>query len=123
MFEIDIEGSFSSAHSLKGYQGNCSFVHGHNWTVIAYVQAERLDAVGIAMDFRKLKTELNDILQTFDHKNLNELPEFQAANPTSELLAKIIFERLAAKIDGGDARVSKVRVKESPGSGASYFVS
>lgn len=123
MFEIDIEGSFSSAHSLKGYQGNCSFVHGHNWTVIAYVQVERLDAVGIALDFRKLKTELNDLLQTFDHKNLNELPEFQTANPTSELLAKIIFERLAAKINDGDARVSKVRVKESPGSGASYFVS
>ena len=123
MFEIDIEGSFSSAHSLKGYQGNCSFVHGHNWTVIAYVQAEQLDAVGIALDFRKLKTELNDILLAFDHKNLNELPEFHSVNPTSELLAKIIFERLSEKINDGGVRVSKVRVKESPGSGASYFVS
>ena len=59
MFEIDIQREFASAHCLKGYNGNCSEVHGHNWVVQAFVQAQELDEIGIAMDFRALKNELD----------------------------------------------------------------
>jgi 6-pyruvoyltetrahydropterin/6-carboxytetrahydropterin synthase len=121
MYEIDIERDFSAAHSLRGYQGNCSALHGHNWKVQAVVQAEKLDEIGIAVDFRKLKLELDKILEELDHCNLSELEYFQQANPTSEMIAKLIFDKLSLNINTKNVRVTKVRVCESPGSGATYY--
>lgn len=121
MFEIDIERDFSAAHCLRGYKGNCSALHGHNWAVQAVVRAETVDEVGIALDFRKLKSELDAILSELDHTNLNEHEMFTKANPTSELLAKYIYQELSEKMNDGNVKVYKVRVCESPGSGASYM--
>ncbi|MDD3118702.1 MAG: 6-carboxytetrahydropterin synthase QueD [Victivallales bacterium] len=121
MFEVDIRREFSAAHCLRGYRGNCSRLHGHNWEVQAFVRAEELDAIGIAVDFRRLKDELEKILAEFDHTNISELSYFAASNPTSELIAKTIFEKLAAALDDGRVKVDRVRVCESPSSGATYF--
>ncbi len=121
MFEVDIERDFSAAHCLRGYQGNCSNLHGHNWTVQVYVRAEKLDEVGIAVDFRKLKGETEQLLDEFDHTNISELEYFKDSNPTSELIAKVIFNKLSEKLNDNRVKVHRVRVCESPGSGATYF--
>ncbi len=121
MFEIDIERDFSAAHQLKGYQGNCSALHGHNWTVQAVIQVSELDELGIGIDFRKLKRDLDDILEKYDHRNLSELPEFSASNPTSERLAELVYRRLAERVNDGRVKVQRVRICESPGSGATYY--
>lgn len=120
MFEIDITRSFSAAHCLRGYQGDCSELHGHNWTVQAVLQAERLDAIGIAVDFKKLKRELDAILAEFDHTNISDHPDFKSINPTSEIIAKTVFTRLADKMNEANVKVARVRVGESPNSGATY---
>lgn len=121
MFELDICKEFSAAHSLKGYNGDCSLLHGHNWKVQVFIRSEELDSVGIAVDFKVLKKELDAILKELDHKHLNELPIFQDRNPTSEHLAMYIYKRLSATVNDGKAIVSRVRVCESEHSGASYF--
>jgi 6-pyruvoyltetrahydropterin/6-carboxytetrahydropterin synthase len=121
MFEIDITREFSAAHSLRGYQGNCSELHGHNWTVMAVVKSPKLDEIGIALDFRKLKTELDTILDEFDHTNVSDHEAFADLNPTSEVLAMVIFEKLSACLNDGCIKVDRVRVCESPGSGATYY--
>jgi 6-pyruvoyltetrahydropterin/6-carboxytetrahydropterin synthase len=121
MYEIDIQREFSAAHTLKGYNGNCSSLHGHNWIVQATVASPVLDNIGIAVDFRALKSEIDIIIEELDHTNLNELSPFTDKNPTSEQLAKYIFDRLAAKLTTDTISVAKVRVCESPGSGATYF--
>ena len=121
MFELDIQKEFSAAHFLKDYNGDCAKLHGHNYLVQVFVQSEELDEIGIALDFKVLKKELDAILTELDHKYLNELPEFADKNPTSENLAKYIYKRLSSKVNDGKARVSKVRVCESLSSGASYF--
>lgn len=121
MYELDIEKEFSAAHSLRGYKGDCSILHGHNWTVQVFVASEELDEIGIAVDFRKMKADLDAILDEFDHKNLSELDYFRTSNPTSEKLAKIIYEKLSEKINGEKTKVTRVRVCESRGSGASYY--
>ena len=123
MYEIDIEGSFSAAHCLRGYQGNCSALHGHNWLVQVTVKVDDVDEIGIAVDFRSLKQELREILTGFDHKNLNDLECFQEINPTSELLARYIYRQISAKFADDRVTVAKVRVCESPGAGASYYES
>ena len=121
MFELDITREFSGAHSLRGYNGDCKCLHGHNWIIQVFVQSEELDEVGIAVDFKVLKKELNSILEELDHKYLNDLEIFKDCNPTSENLARYIYKRLPAAVNDGKAKVSKVRVCESLTSGASYY--
>ena len=120
MFEIEIERCFSAAHQLRGYNGNCSNLHGHNYRVTVTVRSNELDRIGIALDFRKLKQELDSLLEEYDHRNLSELPEFQELNPTSEVLARTIYRRMGEKMNGGPIRVWKVRVGESDSSAVTY---
>ena len=87
---------------------------------LAVVRAE-LDRIGIALDFRKLKQELDSLLEEYDHRNLSELPEFQEINPTSEVLARTIYRRMGEKMNEGPIRVWKVRVGESDSSAVTYF--
>ncbi len=121
MFELDVTREFSGAHALRGYNGTCQDLHGHNWTIQVFVQSAELDEIGIAVDFRVLKRELDAILEELDHKYLNELPEFREKNPTSENLAQYIYRRLANTVNDGKVKISRVRVCESRTSGASYF--
>ena len=121
MFELDVIREFSSAHCLKGYCGNCSEKHGHNWSVQVFIRSEKLDEIGIAVDFKALKRELDALLLTLDHKDLNTVPPFDKLNPTSENLSMYIYKTLAEKLNGNGIKVYRVRVGENQSSGASYF--
>ena len=121
MFELDVIREFSSAHCLKGYCGNCSEKHGHNWSVQVFIRSEKLDEIGIAVDFKALKRELDALLGELDHKDLNSIPPFDKLNPTSENIAMYIYKRLAEKLNGNGVKVYRVRVGENASSGASYF--
>jgi 6-pyruvoyltetrahydropterin/6-carboxytetrahydropterin synthase len=121
MFELDITRSFSAAHCLRGYQGECASLHGHNWTVQAVLRVKNLDEIGIAVDFKKLKKDLDAILDEFDHSNISDHPAFAELNPTSEIIAKTIYEMLSPKVNDDNVKLYKIRVCESPTSGASYF--
>ena len=121
MFELDVIREFSSAHCLKGYCGNCSEKHGHNWSVQVFIRSEKLDEIGIAVDFKALKRELDALLGELDHKDLNSIPPFDKLNPTSENIAMYIYKRLSGKLNGNGVKVYRVRVGENASSGASYF--
>ncbi len=121
MFELDVIREFSSAHCLKGYCGNCSEKHGHNWSVQVFIRSEKLDEIGIAVDFKALKRELDALLGELDHKDLNSIPPFDKLNPTSENIAMYIYKRLSEKLNGNGVKVYRVRVGENASSGASYF--
>ncbi len=121
MFEIEIVRTFSAAHQLRGYHGDCCNLHGHNYKITVTVRSGELDEIGIAFDFKKLKAEVDALLAEYDHKNLSALPEFQTINPTSEILARTIYRRLGEKINGNAVRVHRVRVGESDFSAVTYF--
>ena len=121
MFEIEIDRSFSAAHQLRGYNGDCCNLHGHNYKVTVTVRSAEQDEIGIALDFKKLKAGLDELLAELDHKFLNDVPGFESINPTSENIAKTIFDRLASKLNDSRIRVHKVRISENKSSGASYF--
>lgn len=121
MYELEVYRSFSAAHQLKGYNGDCSKLHGHNWEVTIVMQVVELDEVGIGMDFKILKRELDALLGKFDHSNLSELPEFANINPTSENLARVIYQGLAKELNDDNVKVAKVKVSESPSSTATYY--
>jgi 6-pyruvoyltetrahydropterin/6-carboxytetrahydropterin synthase len=117
MYEVVVKSNFSSAHKLREYKGKCENLHGHNWLVEAAVSSKTLNKNGLLVDFRILKNRLKDILDELDHTNLNELPNFKKKNPTSENIAKFIFDRL--KKDGISPQ--RVSVWESDTSCATYL--
>lgn len=121
MYEVKVEKSFSAAHHLLNYDGVCENQHGHNWKVEVYVKGKTLDKSNILVDFKVLKKELDEVLNYLDHKDINTLPEFQNQSPSSEFMAKFIYEKMNKKLNQPNgARVSKVAVWETPTSRATY---
>ena len=121
MYELFAERSFSAAHHLKNYAGNCSRWHGHNWTVRVVVVTDMLNEIGLGMDLRDIKRALEETLEPMDHAVLNDVAGLEGRNPTCEHLAEYFYHTLGAKLNTERARVSRVDVTETPTSGASYF--
>jgi 6-pyruvoyltetrahydropterin/6-carboxytetrahydropterin synthase len=121
MYEIKIESSFSGAHRLTDYDGKCENLHGHNWKVEIFVSSSELAEDGMVLDFRKLKEITQAVLETLDHRYLNEIPYFAEINPSSENIAKYIFDHLKDRLEGGQANLTKVTAWESAGACASYY--
>ena len=119
MFEIKINTDFSAAHSLRGYKGKCEALHGHNWKIEVIVVSSKLNKLGMVIDFKELKDILNKIISKLDHKHLNNINFFKKVNPTSEQVAKYIYDRLTAKSKGRFS-VKKVTAWESDSAAASF---
>ena len=125
MFEITITTDFAAAHRLKNYNGACENLHGHNFIVEVSVICEKLDDAYIAIDFKLLKSMVAEIVDKLDHRYLNEIDYFDKTNPTSEMIAKYIFEQLKEKLKDRkeNCKPSKVSVFESLKAKATYFES
>jgi 6-pyruvoyltetrahydropterin/6-carboxytetrahydropterin synthase len=121
MYEVSVESSFSAAHRLENYQGPCENLHGHNWLVRARVQCETVDESGLGIDFRVLKEHLKKILEALDHKDLNAALNPLHINPSSENIARYIYEKLEAALSGWNGSITRVEVFETPGCCAAYF--
>jgi len=121
MFEISVTTRFSAAHHLVGYPGSCAGVHGHNWQVEVFVIGEELDQTGILVDFRALKEAVNGTIAEFDHQDLNTLTAFQGGNPTSENVARYLYNRLSSALNTERIRIARVAVSETPESRAVYW--
>jgi 6-pyruvoyltetrahydropterin/6-carboxytetrahydropterin synthase len=123
MFEVMIERNFSSAHQLRGYQGKCENLHGHNYKIEIYARGRELDNIGLLVDFGELKTAADEVVQYLDHRNINELPPFDVElNPSAENLARYILERVASRVGDGRVQIYKVRCFETPTSIATYQI-
>jgi len=118
MYSIKIIRSFAGAHYLKGYQGKCENLHGHNWKVEAEWKCRKLDKTGISVDFTIAKRELDNIIKKFDHTLLNEHPAFKKDNPSAENIARYIFTELKKRFK--NSTVSSVTVWESDNASATY---
>jgi 6-pyruvoyltetrahydropterin/6-carboxytetrahydropterin synthase len=121
MYELMVETSFSSAHQLRGYKGDCEKLHGHNWKVQVHVIAEKLNELDMAIDFHELKDFVSEVIAPLDHGFLNDLFPFTEKNPSSENIAKWIFDSLKKKVNDGNLRLSAVTVWESEATSATYF--
>ncbi|MEK6791601.1 MAG: 6-carboxytetrahydropterin synthase QueD [Deltaproteobacteria bacterium] len=121
MFELTILTSFSSAHNLRGYNGACENLHGHNWRVEVSIKAEATASDGMVMDFKELKADVKEIIASLDHKYLNETPPFDKQNPTAELISRHIYQALKASLAQSGVSVNKVLVWESDNAGAAYY--
>ena len=119
MYEITVKKTFSAAHTLN-IGGECENLHGHNFTVEATIESEELNADGLVLDFRVLKKWVNEILEELDHTFLNDLPAFKNSDPTSENIARFIYNRLEENTSIMGLKVSRIAVWESENSKAVY---
>ncbi len=137
MYLLKTKAAFDSAHFLSGYNGKCSNIHGHRWTVEACVCSEKLidkgEKRGMVIDFGDLKRELRALADSFDHTLLYEKGSLKASTiealqsenfsltelsyrPTAENLAHDFFEKLGAQ----GLPVKSVTVYETPDNCAVY---
>jgi 6-pyruvoyltetrahydropterin/6-carboxytetrahydropterin synthase len=118
-YELFIQADFSAAHNLREYKGKCERLHGHNWRVDLRLAGSRLNREGMLIDFVEAKRILGEALEPFDHRYLNEVPPFDKLNPSSENLARVIAESVAARLPAG-VRVASVTAWESERCSATY---
>lgn len=108
--EIVKEFTFEAAHHLPevGAAHKCSRMHGHLFRVEVAVEGDIDPVYGWVMDFADLAAAARQVIAELDHRTLNALPGLD--NPTSENLARYLFDRLSARVP----EVSAVTVHESP---------
>lgn len=121
MYELSVVSRFSGAHYLRGYNGPCGKIHGHNWEVEVFVRGPRLDGIGMLADFAEIRSSVATILEKLDHSDLNSIPCLAGMNPTSENLATHIHVELSRMLNCSRFKVSRVRVSETQGASASYW--
>jgi 6-pyruvoyltetrahydropterin/6-carboxytetrahydropterin synthase len=122
MFEVAVEQSFASAHALRNYKGRCENVHGHNWKVRVVIEGEKLDATGMLVDFLDVKSFMGEILDRIDHQFLNEIPPFDAVNPSAENIAEYFYQQMNGKLADTPVpvRIREVKIWETEIQSATY---
>jgi 6-pyruvoyltetrahydropterin/6-carboxytetrahydropterin synthase len=120
MYEVTIKKSFSAAHLLKEIGGKCEDLHGHNFVVEVSVASQELNQDGLLIDFRLLKKWTDEIIQKLDHQYLNKTEYFKNVNPTSEIIARFIYDEIAKQTPGNRLQISRVTVWESEDARVSY---
>jgi 6-pyruvoyltetrahydropterin/6-carboxytetrahydropterin synthase len=131
MYRVTRELHFCYGHRLLNYDGKCRHLHGHNGRAVITLEAPSLDALGMVVDFSRLKRTIGTwIDETLDHKMLlhkddpalpflrqqGEPVYVMEVNPTAENIARLIFE-VAAK---QGFPVVEVRLWETESCYASY---
>jgi 6-pyruvoyltetrahydropterin/6-carboxytetrahydropterin synthase len=114
--EIFREFNFEAAHLLphvpEGHK--CSRLHGHSYRVLVHVEGIVDPDLGWVMDFGCIKSAFKPIEERLDHYYLNDVPGLE--NPTSEILARWIWDEMARSLPG----LSAITVRETCTSGATY---
>lgn len=117
MYSIAVDATFSAAHRVRLPDGTLEPPHAHDWGVRVWFGGPGLDESGMVIDFQEARTALDAVLADLQHKNLNELDPLAALNPTAEVLARYVFERIRAS---GLPMIRRVEVTEAPGCVAAY---
>ena len=98
---LEKEFSFEASHQLPDHDGKCARLHGHSWRGRLVCRESSLQTSGpksgMLVDFGEMKAAIEDVLENkLDHYHLNDSLEMRA--PTSEAIAKWIFEKLKPKL-------------------------
>jgi 6-pyruvoyltetrahydropterin/6-carboxytetrahydropterin synthase len=131
MYRVSREINFCYGHRLLNYEGKCRHLHGHNGRAVIVLEAPRLDARGMLVDFTEIKERVQKwIDETLDHNMLlcrddpilpllrerGERVFVMDVNPTAENIARLIYDRC---VETG-LPVVEVTLWETPSCYAAY---
>ncbi len=102
MFSVTVRDHMMIAHSFRGEVfGPAQRLHGATFVVDATFRRPDLDADGIVVDIGAAAQQLNAVVGELSYRNLDDEPAFAGVNTSTELLARVIADRLADRIDAG----------------------
>ena len=103
MFTVCVRDHVMIAHSFRGEVfGPAQRLHGATYVVDVEFRRPTLDPNGLVVDIGRASDALKAIVGEYAYRNLDEMPEFEGTNTTTEALAKVVFDKMKAKIDAGD---------------------
>jgi 6-pyruvoyl-tetrahydropterin synthase len=120
VFSVTVRDHMMIAHSLRGAVfGPSQRLHGATYVVDATFRRATLDDDGIVVDIGKAADALRAALADLDRRNLDDVPDLRGMNTTTEVLAQVIADRLAAH-ELGALDALEITLRESPVAWASY---
>ena len=128
MYSVNVRDHFMIAHSFRGAAfGPAQRLHGATYVVDLELRRAELDADGMVVDIARATEVLHSVLAELNLRNLDEDPAFEGRNTTTEFMARVIFDRMAARIAAGELgphasglAAMRVRLNESHVAWAAY---
>jgi len=128
MFEVTVRDHMMVAHSLRGEVfGPAQALHGATYVVDASFARDGLDDDGIVLDIGRASEALHAVLADLTYRNLDDVESLAGTNTTTEVLAREVADRLAARVADGSLGVAssdlariRVTLRETPTAWASY---
>jgi 6-pyruvoyl-tetrahydropterin synthase len=103
MYSVTVRGHMMIAHSFRGEVfGPAQRLHGATYVVDAEFRREVLDVDGVVVDMGRATEALQSALAGLNYTNLDDNPAFAGRNTTTEFLARVVFDHLAAAVARGD---------------------
>ncbi len=94
-YSVKVTVEFAAAHHIRGYDGECARPHGHNWVIEVEATTPKINEIGIAVDFKVLKSMVKKLIDRYDHQDLNSVAPFNdKMNPTAESLSFVLYKDL-----------------------------
>jgi 6-pyruvoyltetrahydropterin/6-carboxytetrahydropterin synthase len=124
MYEVTVERSFAAGHYLRNYKGKCENPHGHNYKIRVTLQGRVLDAAGLLVDFKDLKSVMKRTIERLDHQMMNDVEPFTVLNPSAENIAKYFYDQTNTELKDltrGRVSVKDVTVYETDVTTATYY--
>ena len=102
MFSVTVRDHVMIAHSFRGAVfGPAQRLHGATYVVDATFRRPELDADDLVVDIGAATAELRAVLGELNYRNLDEEPAFAGRNTSTELLARVVADRLAERVRAG----------------------
>ena len=103
MYTLTVRDHFMIAHSFRGEVfGPAQKLHGATYVVDLEMRRAELDPDGLVVDIGLASQALAAVLAELNYRNLDDDPELAGRNTTTEFLAKLVFDRVAARVRGGE---------------------
>lgn len=118
MYDVNVTTRFKALHCLRGYP---EVSHSHDWKVTVTVRATELDELGMGVDFLVLDKLMKEVIAPLDGQDLNAHPAFQTINPSTEHVAKYIFEQMGPGLRTPRYRLFSVSVWETETQNVVYY--
>lgn len=120
MFEVAYETTFCATHVLHEDGRPIEPNHGHDWRVEVVAAGDRLDRIGVVVDFEHLKQAAHEVARRFHYQDITSHPDFAGQSPSAEAVARYFFFEVRKAMGGEGAQLRRVRVWEAPGCSATY---
>ena len=121
MYILGLSRDFEARHYLVGGDwGPENEPHTHAYRVEVRIETEDLDRHGYIVDLDELDPLLNQVVDHYKGRLLNDLPEFEGLNPSIERLSRFFCDRMAAGLDRHGFEAIEVRIWETEKAWAAY---